>query len=509
MNACAAAYIAYGEMVGAGVSRIGLGPKTRQMPVWLPRAVGLFFAIGLAVMLLGGGLPHAGIVGYLSLAIGAALLALQSGADAANFSDPHADGNGFGAHAAVEKRPSLDDHIPSIGLGKPMNRTVWAITWASIAVVFQAMGVVYALGNHVVMPGFIRDGVDALMGPTSFFVMTTAGFLAMYAWRRTWSSGVVAWAIVNVLLLAFGLSLTDYDFRSIVVKPDNVPIVGMIVLVGYFTWIAMRRAVINDARMARGLPNLEEMEPEKVLTWPDLVYTELIAMVVCTIVLVVWSIALKAPLEGPASATQAPNPSKAPWYFLGLQEMLVYFDPWIAGVFLPTLIIVGLMALPYIDNNKQGNGYYTIDQRKFAYVSFQYGFLILWVVLILLGTFLRGPNWNFFGPYEYWDVHKLIPLNNVNLSDIVWVQVLGSPKPQEIVMREFPGILVVLGYLVVVPVVLGKTVFKKYIAEAGMVRYMVLAFLILMMASLPIKMVLRWTMNLKYLIAIPEWFFNI
>ena len=81
-------------------------------------------------------------------------------------------------------------------------------------------------------------------------------------------------------------------------------------------------------------------------------------MVVLTIVLVVWGIALQAPLEQPASSTVAPNPSKAPWYFLGLQEMLVYFDPWMAGVVLPSLIIVGLMAIPYIDTNKNGNGYY-------------------------------------------------------------------------------------------------------------------------------------------------------
>src|SRR5206468_7164971 len=131
------------------------------------------------------------------------------------------------------------------------------------------------------------------------------------------------WGLVNLFLFIFGLSMTDFDFREIVTKPDNVPIVGLIVLVAYFNWVGLRRAVINDQRMARGLPNLEELEPEKTLTWPDLVYTELIAMVVQTIVLVVWSIALQAPLEQPASSTTAPNPSKAPWYFLGLQEMLV------------------------------------------------------------------------------------------------------------------------------------------------------------------------------------------
>ena len=186
----------------------------------------------------------------------------------------------------------------------------------------------------------------------------------MLACRRFVANGLVAWSIVNLFLLYFGLSMTDYDFRDIVTKPDNVPIVGLIILVGCFIWLGLRRAVINDARIAQGLPNLEELEPDKTLTWPDLVYTELICMVVLTIVLVVWGIVLQAPLEQPASSTVAPNPSKAPWYFLGLQEMLVYFDPWMAGVVLPSMIIVGLMAIPYIDTNKEGNGYYTINAAE-------------------------------------------------------------------------------------------------------------------------------------------------
>ncbi|HKI19568.1 MAG TPA: hypothetical protein VKA15_16905, partial [Isosphaeraceae bacterium] len=208
-------------------------------------------------------------------------------------------------------------------------------------------------------------------------------------------------------------------------------------------------------------------------------------------------------------STVAPNPSKAPWYFLGLQEMLVYFDPWMAGVVLPSLIIVGLMAIPYIDTNKAGNGFYTYEQRKFAFLTFQYGFVVLWVVLILLGTFLRGPNWNFFGPYEYWDLHKLIPLNNVNLSDIVWVQLLGTVKPSSILIREAPGIALCLAYFIFTPLLLRRFFFQKYYEQAGMLRFMTLAILILFMAALPIKMVLRWTINLKYVVAIPEYFFNI
>jgi hypothetical protein len=445
-------------------------------------------------------------IAYFICALANAIVAIGAGADAAHHAEAHDAGHGVGAEA---HRPTLDDHIPPVGLGRPMNRTLWALIWSISAVVFQAMGIAYILGGEIYMPLFIRSGIDFVSGPTTFFVAATAAFAAMLYWRKVFANGIFAWAMVNVALLYFGLSMTDFDFRDIVTKPDNVPIVGMIVVVGFFTWVGVRRAYINDTRMAQGLPNLEELDPEKTLTWPDLVYTELIAMVVQTIVLVVWAIVLQAPLEQPASSTSAPNPSKAPWYFLGLQEMLVYFDPWMAGVVLPTLIILGLMAMPYIDTNKRGNGYYTIDQRKFAYITFQYGFLVLWVILILLGTFLRGPNWNFFGPYEYWDLHKLIPLNNVNLSDIVWVELIGTAKPDNILIRELPGILVVLGYFLIVPPLLGRLFFKKYIAEAGMLRYLVLVTLLLFMASLPIKMVLRWTINLKYLIYIPEIFFNI
>jgi hypothetical protein len=505
LNAAAAAYLAYMEMVSEGASRVGLAPRTRRLPDWL--ATAFFGLYGLAILAILGRqyFPGALDVAYCLCALANALVAITAGADAAH----HAEVRAVGEQAGTLGTATLDDHIPAVGLGGPINRTLWTLIWAIAALIFQAMGIAYLFGGQIVLPLFARDMIDAVSGPTTFFVGATIGFIAMLAYRRFLASGLVAWSAVNLFLLYFGLSMTDYDFRDIVTKPDNVPIVGLIVLVGYFTWLALRRAVINDARAAEGLPVLEQLEPDKSLTWPDLVYTELICMVALTIVLVLWGIALQAPLEQPASSTVAPNPSKAPWYFLGLQEMLVYFDPWMAGVVLPSLIIVGLMAIPYIDTNKQGNGYYTIVERKFAYITFQYGFLVLWVVLILLGTFLRGPNWNFFGPYEYWDLHKLIPLNNVNLSDIVWVQILGTTKPSWILVREAPGLILCLLYFLIVPELLRRLFFSKYAAQAGMLRYMTLAILLLFMASLPIKMVLRWTINLKYLVAIPEYFFNI
>ncbi len=88
-------------------------------------------------------------------------------------------------------------------------------------------------------------------------------FIAVLRWRRFFANGLVGWSIVNLFLLYFGLSMTDYDFRDIVTKPDNVPIVGLLILVGFFDWFALRRAVINDSRIAQGLPSLEESSPRR------------------------------------------------------------------------------------------------------------------------------------------------------------------------------------------------------------------------------------------------------
>jgi hypothetical protein len=310
--------------------------------------------------------------------------------------------------------------------------------------------------------------------------------------------------------------MADENFASIVMKPDNVPIVGLVFLLAFFTWVATKQAVVNDERIKQGLPPMEKVNDEKVLVWPDLVYTELICMVAVTAFLLVWAIFLQAPLEEPASSVKTPNPSKAPWYFLGLQEMLVYFDPWYAGVVLPSLVIFGLMAIPYLDYNKAGNGYYSIEERKFSYLTWQFGFLELWITLIILGTFLRGPNWNFFGPFEYWDSHKVEVLNNVDLPQMFWVKLLDQPLPRApqgagtlaqvgyILLREAPGLLLMGAYLLLLPPLLAVTVFRGFFAKMGLIRYMVMSNLMLLMLTLPLKMILRWTLNLKYLISIPE-----
>ena len=371
----------------------------------------------------------------------------------------------------------------------------------------------------------LQEMINWLSEPSRFFILSTVLFILVLfpgeigpRWFRRLTAPLVAvyrpkvaMVIFAVLGILFLLSTLDPNFRLIVGKPDNVPIAGLIFLVGFFVWFSLRQGRENDRLKEAGKPLIEKQESgdAKVLVWPDLVYIEFICMILWTIFLILWSIILSAPIEEPANPAKTPNPSKAPWYFLGLQEMLVYFDPWIAGVLLPGLIIVGLMAIPYFDTNTKGNGYYTFRERKWEIALFLYGFVVLWVWLIVIGTFLRGPNQNFFGPFEYWDSHKLVPLINIQFSQLVWVKLLGQPLPANPIVREIFGLIIVGAYFIVLPPLLARRWMKRYLEKMGPARFYTMVFLLLTMLSLPIKMMLRWTLNMQFLVNIHEIFFNI
>src|SRR2546421_2909570 len=368
-------------------------------------------------------------------------------------------------------------------------------------------------------PEIVKHGVNAITRPQYFISLATLAFVLMFVLYKLWTKPPVALGLFILFVILYFGSIADSNFRAIVAKPDNVPITIMVVSVMLCIWLAFRRAAVNDQRVAAGLPLMEEDRDDKVLVWPDLVYTELICLVLATAALIVWAIVSKAPLEQPANPGYAPNPAKAPWYFLGLQEMLVYFDPWMAGVVYPGLIILGLIALPFIDVNPKGNGYFTLRERPFAIVTFLFGFLILWVLLIFFGTFLRGPNWSFFGPYEFWDPHKSEALNNVDISNLFWDFIMHRARPTQDsnpvgflphwLVREWLGFLLVGAYLFILPAVLRFTVFKRLYENMGAIRYTIMVMLLLLMALMPVKMVLRWLFNLKYFIYLPEFNANL
>lgn len=297
--------------------------------------------------------------------------------------------------------------------------------------------------------------------------------------------------------------LTAWDYLKFQFeKPDNVPAVVLLVLAAFYCWHAWRRARINDARPVP----VEADMTDKVQVWPYLVRVEFLASIVVMVVLTVWSILINAPLEEPANPALTPNPSKAPWYFLGLQELLVYFDPWIAGVMLPTLIIVGLIAIPYIDINQKGNGYYTIKERPFSMGMFAFGFLVLWVLLIVIGTFFRGPGWNLFTPWEYWDAHKVVPLNNVDLPELFGIATRNIDNSYNLLSILF-GSVVILAFYSIGFIYWRKKGSTPLLKAMGPIRFGVTAFLTLTMSGVVIKILLRLLFNVKYVLATP--FFNI
>ena len=220
----------------------------------------------------------------------------------------------------------------------------------------------------------------------------------------------------------------------------------------------------------------------EVFSFPDLVFKELLAVLVATLVLIVWSVKVDAPLKAIADPNWTENPAKAPWYFVGLQDLLVYFDPWIAGVGAPLLIILGLAFLPYLDPNPKGVGKYGVRERPLVIPLFLFGYL-MWFVLIGIGQFLRGPNWHFYWPWEDWAIEKTAEQALVNLPNSVGLALLTA--------------YFVIG--LVLPALLNRELFKKM----GLARHLVAWSFVLLMFGVVGKIVLRIFFHVKYILTTP------
>ena len=304
-----------------------------------------------------------------------------------------------------------------------------------------------------------------------------------------------------------------HQLWTIASTPDNVPIVALIPFLIFFCYLAFKQARANDRLMdqlatdpAMAKTHHRKTFPFKpgwqkeVHVWPFLLRMEFLAAIIVTIILMVWSITLSAPLEEPSNPNLTMNPAKAPWYFLGLQEMLVYFDPWIAGVVMPTLIIVGLMAIPYIDTNPLGSGYYTLKQRRFAIGTFCFGFIVLWVAMILIGTFIRGPGWMWFWPGQTWDHNKVIYEVNRDLPDLFGITSNWA--------KSIFGLIVVGAYFVVGGIIVHwffRRRQPKDYQRMSFLQYNTMMVLVLLMLSLPVKILIRLLFHIKY-VWITPWF---
>ncbi len=155
---------------------------------------------------------------------------------------------------------------------------------------------------------------------------------------------------------------------------------------------------------AGSIQDVKAVPTDKVHVWPHLLVVEFCAVLAMTAFLLVFSTFVNAPLLGAANYNLTPNPSKAPWYFLGLQELLKMFHPMVAGVAIPGVGLAGLAVAGYIDKNPSNKP----EDRKFAIALFTF-FIMFWAVLVIVGSFFRGEGFNFILPWRQ-GVHHIFDL---------------------------------------------------------------------------------------------------
>ncbi len=143
------------------------------------------------------------------------------------------------------------------------------------------------------------------------------------------------------------------------------------------------------------IQELRAQPTDKVNVWPHLLIIELVAALAVLAFVTIFSIFVNAPLEELANPNKTPNPEKAPWYFIGLQELLTYANPMVAGVLMPGILMTALILAPYIDQNPS----HRPEDRKFA-VSLFTMFLMTWATLVIIGALFRGPGFNFILPWR-------------------------------------------------------------------------------------------------------------
>jgi quinol-cytochrome oxidoreductase complex cytochrome b subunit len=151
-------------------------------------------------------------------------------------------------------------------------------------------------------------------------------------------------------------------------------------------------AVVKQEAITR----VEKPLEDSVFVWPHLLVREFFAATIVMVMVTLLSLAIDAPLQTPADPNSTPNPAKAPWYFLGLQELLHYFQPNSAGVMIPGMTLLALAVLPYVDRNPSR----AYADRKVAIATFTI-FLSFWAFITLAGSFFRGPGWLWVWPWQH------------------------------------------------------------------------------------------------------------
>jgi hypothetical protein len=208
-----------------------------------------------------------------------------------------------------------------------------------------------------------------------------------------------------------------------------------------------------------------------------------------------WAIGLDLPLVAEADPRVTPAVAKAPWFFVGVQEMLQYFDAWLAGAVLPAVMLIGLCALPYLDVGKEASGRYTWCARPIGVVVTVL-LVILWLAPMVIGLFLRGEAWLLQPPWVPAPLALPPPPPPVALADVVGVSGAAA---------QALGAVVVVGPLAALGLAWPRLRRRPRFARLGLTRYLVAAGLLVVCLEVILKVILRLAFDVRYFWVTP-WF---
>ena len=339
--------------------------------------------------------------------------------------------------------------------------------------------------------------VDFLASPPWLFGLALLLFLAAHGAKLPWTlSGGLAILVATAALLAAGLR--DDTFRRLLFHPERFPVAVLLLATAALLWLEMHRCRgVEGAAKPGGGESGDE--PARWST------RDLVAATLLGLALITCAHLRPAPLGDLADPSQQPLSAKAPWFLVGLQELSLYFDPWVAYGALPILFLAGLLGLPFLETP-------TAPSRH-GRALFLFGWLFLWLLPMAVGAFLRGPEWRFFGPFEPWSTSGPAIPEAVTLAQAVWTRGFHLLEPERWWLRELPGLLLLAAYFVLLPILLTRfkltrSLLAGYRDSLGGWRFYCAAAWVLAVAAVPLKMYGRWLWGIGYWVHLPELSFS-
>ncbi len=342
----------------------------------------------------------------------------------------------------------------------------------------------------------LKTLIDHLASPPWLFGFALGLFFLSRDARRPWTraGGVVLSILIAGLL---GLCASDPTCRRLLLHPDRLPVVLLLLATLAVVWFEMHRSQAFD-----GTEPTPQREALFGFSTADILAATAIGVILIGCALLYKAPFYEPPLSALADPTSKPIPIKAPWFLVGLQELRLDFEPWMAYRVLPIFFVFGLVCLPWFHLPEDPEGRQTRG-------LFLCGWLILWLGPMVVGALLRSPHGGAFGPFEPWDATRPADLEPQPLSQLVWIRWLGVFEPSRWWLRELPGFLLLITTFFLLPRWLARWRFTEPVVQRtreamGFWRFHVTSLCLLVLLIIPLKALGRWVAGLGHWLHLPE-----